>query len=263
MQWQIRRRHERDLPGNIEVEDVPCPCCGNSAAFKVRYRPYVSSPIRIVECERCALMFLRPMPTERFYDRFYSNEYMGNLVRNRAKAAAAGNATYRSFSARAERIGTMLAPYLGAKARPVVLEIGAAHGFNLVAAGVQAPAAQLYENEIDRRWASMYAEQRIANWQARPAGTLADILIFSHVVEHFRDPLAGLKAQRENLIADGVVYIEVPNVPTGDQPYLPFKLAHTMYFSPETLTAVANRAGFENIVMRPSDVIVSLWRRKP
>lgn len=55
----------------------------------------------------------------------------------------------------------------------------------------------------------------------------------------------------------------MPNVPTGDQPYLPFKLAHTMYFSPETLTAVANRAGFENIVMRPSDVIVSLWRRKP
>lgn len=260
VQFQMRLRHQRELPPGIVVTQVPCPLCGAETGFKIRYRPYLYSTVRIVACGACGLTFLRPMPTQEFYDRYYATRYMRDVARTQAPATLASNETYRGFSARAARIGETLMPYLERTREPNILEIGAAHGLNLAAVAGLVPSARLYEDELDRRWSGAYAAHKILNWNSRPHGTKADALILSHVVEHFVSPVEALRGIVKDLAPNGVVYIEVPNIAADAGPSLPFKLAHTMYFSYPTLLAVATKAGLENVTVKETEVISSVWR---
>jgi SAM-dependent methyltransferase len=169
---------------------------------------------------------------------------------------------YRGYEKRADRIAKMVAPLLAGHVDPVVLEIGAAAARNLVAVRRTHPRARLFEDEIDRRWGPTYAEERIASWRQRAPGTKANLIILSHVVEHLRQPVQALKEICAVLAPDGAVYIEVPNVPSGPQPSLPYKLVHTIYFSGPTLLATGSAAGLRNSALIETDVIASLWQRR-
>jgi SAM-dependent methyltransferase len=263
VQTQIRLRNQFDHPKGLEVEEVACPLCGNDHDFETWYRPYLLSPLKIVGCARCRLAFLRPMPTGAFYERYYSTGYFQGVARSRAalEQDERQRRKFVSFEKRAREIFAMLSPTLEGK-RPVMLEVGAAHGLNLGAFSALPGGAELYEDELDRRWAPLLADAGIVNWHRRRAGLLADVLILSHVVEHFRDPVVALRASVEQVKPGGLVYIEVPNVRTGRQPSYPYKLAHTMYFTPATLRLVAEKAGLENVRLDESDVIRSFWRRR-
>jgi len=72
-----------------------------------------------------------------------------------------------------------------------------------------------------------------------------DAIILSHVLEHLVEPGDALALIRNTLADDGVLYIEVPNL--IHHIHLPgyFAFEHVNYFTPVTLTNLAQRAGFD------------------
>ena len=68
-----------------------------------------------------------------------------------------------------------------------------------------------------------------------------ELIILSHVVEHFLDPVADIAEIVTHLADDGWVYIEVPNAEEFCIGGL--QNAHNYYFSPRTLRAYLARAG--------------------
>jgi 2-polyprenyl-3-methyl-5-hydroxy-6-metoxy-1,4-benzoquinol methylase len=75
-----------------------------------------------------------------------------------------------------------------------------------------------------------------------------DVVVMNHVLEHVSDPIALLNAARVRLKPGGVLHLAVPNVACweaqlpGWNSYQPY---HLMYFTPQTLRATVERAGFE------------------
>lgn len=93
-------------------------------------------------------------------------------------------------------------------------------------------------------------------------GASPDIVILSHVVEHFLTPVADLKAVRDLCAPDTRVYAELPGVKslwwTYQSDFLQMlQNAHTYYFTATTLTAILAAAGFETIGC--DEYIQGLW----
>lgn len=113
IQFLIRWRNQRSRPKDVEAEDVSCPLCAESARFTVVYRPYFASPLKIVRCGGCGLRFLRPMPTQSYYDHYYSTRYFGLIGRSEAKAVSAdAKRVYRAMQEKADLIFAFVSPLL-------------------------------------------------------------------------------------------------------------------------------------------------------
>jgi hypothetical protein len=262
VQLSIRLANQLNHPKHLDVLEEPCPHCGNSDDFEIEYRPYLFSSLKICACTACGLRLLRPMPTAKFYEQYYSAGYFRKVAREEGQADDAfSKDIYRIYRGRADRIASFIRAATSLDGVRVVFEVGAAHGCNLESFSDGMPEVQLYEDELDRRWERELESKSIRNWNSRPQGTEADLVLLSHVLEHFRNPSLELDKLVEILSEGGLVYVEVPNVPDGLSSSLPFKLAHTMYFSPKTLRMVMERSGFSCISLDAGDVISSLWRK--
>jgi len=89
-----------------------------------------------------------------------------------------------------------------------------------------------------------------AEHAAKHAGCF-DVVLMSHVLEHLRDPLPTLQKLRANMREGTGLLIEVPCATALD--LLPpgwFAFEHISYFSPATLTAMLEAAGFEPLEYR-------------
>jgi hypothetical protein len=78
-----------------------------------------------------------------------------------------------------------------------------------------------------------------------------DVVLMSHVLEHLREPLQTLKRLRADMREGSSLLIEVPCATAID--LIPpgwFAFEHISYFSPATLTAILETAGFEPLEYR-------------
>jgi len=250
VQFLLRLHNQLRHPRGLEVQEVPCPLCGAESGFRVRYRPFLRSPLKVVVCGGCSLSFLNPMPTAAFYQRYYNRSYMEGRE---------DNPRTLSYKQQSEAIASFLAPYIPLCRAdvPVILEIGAAHGTNLIALRERLPTAQLYEDEINRRWEATYAQHGIRHWEPH---LRADFVVLAHVLEHFANPIAAARRVTESLRPGGIVYIEVPHVPRDYGPTVMYHLTHTMYFSKETFLAVTAAGGLENVAIAEGEVLRGVFR---
>jgi len=86
-------------------------------------------------------------------------------------------------------------------------------------------------------------------------GERFDLILASHVIEHFPQPLAFLQGAREMAQADTRLFLETPNILAPKvSPRRLFSLAHNFYFSPKTLTWLLLKAGWHVEALR-------VWRR--
>lgn len=75
-----------------------------------------------------------------------------------------------------------------------------------------------------------------------------DVVVMNHVLEHVSDPQSFLITALARLKPDGVLHLAVPNVAAwearlpGWNSYEPY---HLLYFTPQTLRAIAEKAGFQ------------------
>ncbi len=82
-----------------------------------------------------------------------------------------------------------------------------------------------------------------------------DLILASHVIEHFPDPLAFLVKTRALAHPDTRLFLETPNILTPKVSFRRlFSLAHNFYFCPTTLSLLLQKAGWQ--VER-----LQVWRR--
>jgi 2-polyprenyl-3-methyl-5-hydroxy-6-metoxy-1,4-benzoquinol methylase len=87
------------------------------------------------------------------------------------------------------------------------------------------------------------------------SGERFDLILASHVIEHFPDPLAFLFKARTLAHPETRLFLETPNILAPKVSFRRlFSLAHNFYFSPQTLSWLLEKAGWRVCQLR-------VWRR--
>ena len=272
-------------PPGFEV--VACPGCGGTCSTPVRQgKDWVlrtAQPLTIHRCDGCGLHFLNPRPRMDEIGRYYPADYHSYQMRggDDAGGAAAVAGTIRSLALR-EAFG---APHLrprGAQralARAALAVNGAqSFGFGVPwhgqgrlldfgcgggkflrrmhALGWDVAGIDFSETSVRAvREAGLRVIQGTLPHPELPPGSF-DVVTMRHALEHVPDPQAVLRAAREVLAPGGRLVIQVPNYDAWEVAYfgdaavgldLPRHLTH---FTPPTLAAMLERAGFRPIRVR-------------
>jgi SAM-dependent methyltransferase len=233
-------RRVAELKAKGEFESPPCELCGSLSHAK----HFRKNGFRIVRCRADGLLFVSPRPVDLapYYDRAYY--------------ASDNEGTYGDYDTHAESMREKwterldkLAALLGG--RYSLLDVGAATGRFVQLAGASGWKASGVEMS---EWATEIASSR--NGVDVKLGTLPhpdlrnesfDAVTMWDVIEHLAHPLSVLRAARSILRPGGFVAVSTGSVPHGDARaasgwyYPPW---HLFYFSPETMSAMLERAGF-------------------
>jgi SAM-dependent methyltransferase len=176
-----------------------------------------------------------------------------------------GDPGHRWYRARAAALAELAAEHrVGPAAR--AFEVGAGYGYNLSALKALYPDLQLFTDELDESIA-LPDEIRRADLSDGPY----DIVILSHVLEHFANPKQVVSATLNALSKDGVVVIEVPNDVPGivplngpDEPHLTFFTAQTLKELLGTESVYAAGPPYRRkIVARARSLLAAILARAP
>ena len=91
-----------------------------------------------------------------------------------------------------------------------------------------------------------------------------DVVTVQDVVEHFADPLGELKKTYKLLKRGGLLFLTTPNIESisakvFESHWYHYKSPeHLFYFSPKTIKLLLEKAGFENVVVKPTLSWVSI-----
>lgn len=98
----------------------------------------------------------------------------------------------------------------------IVFEKGAGYGFNLMMMKKEFPKAEIFTDEMSEATFRYHSKIGIINQTPEKA----DVVILSHVLEHFLNPLKELIKLNEMLNENGLLYIEVPNSMRLSEPHI-------------------------------------------
>lgn len=204
------------------------------------FAPYVfkSKVFRSIYRDRsvykCTICGLRQVNVEQVDNdaltRYYEHDY-----RNVAKiGVASSRAQHLYYKAR----GTALAELINKPPRRV-FELGAGYGYNLLAIKSKFPNAKLFTDEIDKSL-GRFADIECTSITNGPW----DIVILSHVLEHFTDPVGLLQSILPSIAENGLIIIEVPNDIEGIFPINGPDEPHITFFTAETLNLLLTKTGY-------------------
>ena len=252
---QIAVRNEivkNDKPEHYE--SVPC-ICGNDTEYNVVSEVERHGlPYRKVICVECGLLRVTPRWTKERYDSFYESQYR-NLY-NPVTSSKQEHAEKLSQHPYMKEIGNWIVDSykrFGQQHRsPRVVEIGAGGGWILknlpsewVRMGYDVDKEYL---EIGKRLFNVEMKYGFLD-EVYDEVKNSDIVVLSHVVEHFLDPVDALRKLNENMPLKSLLMIEVPGVfrihYTNLDPMTYMQNAHTYTFCASTLKYVCLMAGFE------------------
>lgn len=227
-----------------EIESVQCCVCGIPGELR-----YEFTPLGVVRCPRCSLVFasprLGPAALQRLYDEpaYFDGGVYGQGSRSPAMLLQ------RIWTA--GRLATVAAT---APPPARLLEIGSGYGHFLDAArrvGYQVRGVELSRAGVRHARNELGLEVFRGQLGDLPRGeTRADVVCCWDTLEHVPDPLAFLRQVRARMTSDGVLALSVPYVNS-----IPARLLgrrwwtlkpeqHIWHFTPQTLRLVAARAGF-------------------
>ncbi|MEO8090249.1 MAG: methyltransferase domain-containing protein [Gemmatimonadales bacterium] len=234
-------------------EAVSCPCGSDAGDRLLAEIDRHGLPSRNVICLGCGLIRLTPRWREQRYRDFYQSEYRALYNRSRSTKAryAEEIAADPSTGARAAWIEQQVRGRRLPTA-PRVVEIGAGAGWNLA----RLPAAWTRIGyDVDAEFlaigrGSFGLDMRhgfVAEALAEIAA--ADLVLLSHVVEHFSHPGRVLETIRRQLLPGALLLIEVPGIFRIHRTNLDVRSylqnAHTFTYCAATLGDACRRAGLE------------------
>lgn len=226
---------------------TPCPLCGSREGTLIATEDRHRAPLAVTCCRGCGLAYVDPIPSHDELARFYAERY--RLEYKRAARPRLKH-IYRAGRVALER---MRIAALLARPPARVLDCGAGGGeFSYLMASKGYQVTGIEPNDGYREFArSEYGTDL-------RAGTLDDVefatdefdlITIFHVLEHLRDPGAGLARLARWLKPGGHLYVEVPNALTDvSSPSNLFHRAHLYYFAPQPLLALAARAGLQPLL---------------
>jgi 2-polyprenyl-3-methyl-5-hydroxy-6-metoxy-1,4-benzoquinol methylase len=244
-------RHLQKLEsGTYRLEAAPCPVCaaGNDEVLAEKDRYAI--PLRIVVCRACGLIRTAPRLSGQSFADFYNTEYRhiygGSPVPNER--------FYAAQLAHGERILQRVRA-AGVSVRPgmLVLEVGCGAGGILQAfrdQGASVIGCDLGEEYLQFGRAMHGLDLRAGTLADLQLDRPADVIIYSHVMEHVLDLNAEIERIKRVLSPQGVLYVEVPSVKNIHHTYKGDFLgllqnAHTFHFTARTLLNVMGTHGLE------------------
>ena len=247
--------------GEYETEETPCICRGYRdivIAEKDRY----GLPVRTLLCRNCGLLRSSPRMTMETAAKFYQSEY---------RALYSGHLTMDSLFEGQVRRGSWIVREMGSLLSRVntVFEVGCCSGgilLPLKEIGKTVAGCDMDEEYLDfGRRRGLELITGTAKTVGKTRRESADLVILSHVVEHYVCPQEELIDAIQLVRPGGFLVIEVPGVLTLDNNYrdnLLFYLqnAHNYHFTGDTLSSLVRSVGLEVISF---DEYITLAARKP
>jgi len=228
--------------GKYTMETVACECRSTTydvLAKKDRY----GLPVKIVICDKCGLIFQNPRLSEES-----SNDFYANLYRDLYSGTSSIEDYFTFQLLRGKRIARWIHARIGYFPENVV-EIGCGAGGNLQA--FKEMGCNTIGVDFDKKYLD-YGISKGLNLRNRAAGQLsknaADLVILSHVLEHFLNIEKELQVISCLLRDSGHLYIEVPGIFNLQQNFdflNSLQNAHNYYFSLETLQQVMGLYGWQ------------------
>jgi SAM-dependent methyltransferase len=236
------------------VSRVRCPSCNSADA-----RPLVKGDrhgldLTTVICTSCALGYVSPRPSSAWFSSFYQKEYWPLYLGSKFRDADDMYERDRSDE-RARQILDQVFAHLPEAPRSC-LDVGCGQGALLADLRRREPAARLFGIEPSEDGA-VYTRHRhgldvwcgdLDAFVARRPAERYSLLTAIHVLEHTLQPNRFLRHLRALVERDGYVYVEVPDLLSPIwQSVGYFHIAHTLYWSEESLVAALERHGFETV----------------
>ena len=227
----------------------PCPICRDTPAdLGVGEIDRYKLPVRTVICKRCSLMRTDPIMEEGayidFYQHYYRRLYTGSV-------AATEDFFWDQFR-RGEKLHKFLSSFIDLKGQ-TVLEVGVGAG------GILSALCKNGATGLGCDYGEEYLSFAIAKGLDVRAGGLsqfdsssADVVVYSHVLEHIVDLAKELKEIHRVLKPNGFLLINVPGVFNLHRDYAGDLLqylqnAHLFHFSKHSLRLLLLNNGFKQV----------------
>lgn len=240
-----------------------CISCGSHGLAAMRQYRCKSAQGRAIfgnswlyRCGACELIQSAPNPSLETLSGYYAVDYRNQCLGGSDVADLTrfplDNLFYYN---RGQSVAELAAPYVDAAPAPRILDIGAGYGHILHALGERFPGASRTAIEFSDVCVTHLKSLGI-EVHAEPAEEvlpkleLFDVIVMSHVLEHFLDPGAMLRMIGSRLKPGGVLYVEVPHIPVEamhryiDSVWAPrFDEPHITFFDPRSLTRMIEASG--------------------
>jgi len=236
-----------------QTERVICICSSvdyECIALKNRF----GIPQQLVICRHCGLIMINPRMNAAAYKIFYKEEY-------RRLYGFVDKESYFMFQkARGEKIKEILEDKKILNSSTRILEIGCGSGGILKS--FHDEGYYILGIDLDSEFIEFGKSKGLRLMTCHSNEVIEescfDVIILSHVVEHFLDLKSEFDAVRHLLSESGTVYIEVPNI-IRDEDYdflSTLANAHTYYFSAETLVATMKVLGYHCVFLNLNDPVI-------
>lgn len=234
--------------GVLRFSSNPC-ICGARDDLLMASRDRYGFALRTVICRRCGLMRSDPYLDEDsvplFYDNYYRSIYVPETLQGE-----------KLFWSEVEH-GQRIIGFISAADLKInhVFEVGCGSG-GILYAFQKNLGAKVIGCDLGSEYLSIGQQRglelRQGNIEVLAGEVPADLIILSHVLEHFVDPIAQLKQLHSLLAPKGVIYVEVPGVFWLKKSYNQniaryLQNAHVYHFTLQSLDYVMALAGFRCI----------------
>ena len=227
-----------------------CRLCGSTDVTLVSSTVSEAPDAAVYGCSGCGIVYIYPIMTEAEEAAFYAQQFEQYMARRSGPGWKSPEAHFESYRSEAERRVPLVTPYL--RSSDAMLEIGSSTGFFLHAIrGLVSSVAGVEPSDTYRTFAAALGIPTVKTLDDL-GGRRFDAIALYYVMEHLRDPIAYAADLRARLNPGGRLLIEVPNVqdallslyrlPAFSAFY--WQRAHYHNFSPATLRAVLERAGY-------------------
>lgn len=234
------------------LESVACSLCGGQQFQRLASTDRYNMGLVTVGCQDCGLVQTNPQPTPEALDDFYTHHYRHFY---RDFGPPDGVPTLEHIGAarvdtRCALTAQLLAERGELRSGMVVLDIGAAEGSMLKAVQDQAPDARRIAIEPNPTFGKFAMALAGCEWYPNldacraSSPPLIDLVIINHVLEHLKHPVQVLESLKPLLAPNARIYVEVPDV-TEYRKLSMLHIAHLYHFSSDTLTQLADQAGYE------------------
>ena len=208
----------------------------------------------VVQCRQCGLIYLNPRPAKSEISIYYPEDYEPHVFLERIRRSRLARLDYYYGLDKRRRAIEKFVP-VGR-----LLDVGCGNGGFLCY--MQEHGWEVYGEEISQP-AAEYARQELGlnvflgelNDAVFPSHHF-DVVTLWNVLEHLHDPAAALIEIKRILKPEGLLVIAVPNLTSWDAQlfgifWVGYDVPRHLYtFSPETLRALLDRAGFQIVQRR-------------
>lgn len=252
--------------GRIELIPRKACLCGNKEFKRISAKDRLGLPFENLMCMHCGLFNLNPQIAPGSLPAYYRDLYYSLISGTRPGALL-------EVFVRKEQ-GKFIYDFVKgclSKDNIRVCEIGCAGGLNLEGFAKAAENDRIRTDMYGCEYEEHYVSQaRHKGFRVAPGGVESlltfgvkfDLIILSHVLEHFSDPHDELRKIRDLLGEDGLLYVEVPgimNLPLyGNDLGACLVHAHNYSFNLSSLTYILSLNGFS--LLGGNETVQALFR---